>query len=71
MVLRHELTYVCSLTSLRLGTQGRKEGLARPVSGLLCFPAHSPPHSPSWVLEALFAEASELLIPNSNYLREG
>lgn len=71
MVLRHELTYVCSVISLCSGTQERTEGLARPVFGLLCFPAHSPPHSSSWVLEALFAEASEPLIPNSNYLREG
>lgn len=32
---------------------------------------HSPPHSPSWALTALFAEAFEPLIPNLNYLREG
>lgn len=57
-----------------------QEGLGRPVSGVCVagvggapvLPSkHSPPHSPSWALTALFAEAVEPLMPNPNYLREG
>lgn len=57
--------------------QERIVGLSRPVSGVGGWGApvlpgkHSPPHSPSWALRALFAEAFESLIPNPNYLREG
>ena len=49
-----EVTYVCSVTSLGSGMQGRTGGQA----GLVGAPsAHSSPPFPSWVLAALSAEA--------------
>lgn len=54
------------------GTQGRTGELARSVSELLGFPEHTLSTSLSQrATVAVFAEASEPLIPNYNYLREG